>query len=225
MYYRLNSVHIKLPSLREHIEDIPALVNYYGRRTAEKIGIRYDGASQDALNILRSLHWQGNVRELRNLVETVITLESASFITPEHLRDYIARALPPHDSMPQPPESSLIRVKEYTEPEKYELEIIFRTLLSLKNDMDEMKMSLSGISSKLDRLKADVLELKPETPIEFDRGDTPVFDEENMNINDIEKGLIEFALRKFGGNRRHVANALGISERTLYRKLSEYNLE
>jgi DNA-binding NtrC family response regulator len=225
LYYRLNSVHIALPALRDHIEDIPVLINYYAKKTSEKIGIRYDGISQDALNVMRSLHWQGNVRELRNLVETVITLESASYILPEHLRDYIARALPPHSNLTQAPESSLVRFKDYTEPEKYELEIIFRTLLSLKNDIDEMKMSLSGINSKLDRLKTEMLELKPETPIQFERGDIPSIDEDNLNINNLEKELIVFALRKFDGNRRHVANALGISERTLYRKLSEYDLD
>ncbi len=225
LYYRLNSVHILLPPLRDHVEDIPILVNHYARKTAEKLAIRYDGISQDALNVLRSLHWHGNVRELRNLIETVITLESTSYITPEQLRDHIARALPPHDIKPQPAESSLVRYKEYTEPEKYELEIIFRTLLTLKNDIDEMKMSVSDINSKIDKLKLDVLELKPETPIEIDRGDIPIIDEKNLNINSIEKGLIAFALRKFDGNRRHVAHALGISERTLYRKLSEYDME
>ena len=225
LFFRLNSVHIILPPLRNHVEDIPLLVEHFGQKTAAKLGISFDGISGDALNILRSLNWPGNVRELRNLIETAVTLEEASYITPVVLRPYITRALPAPEYKEMAENQSLVRLPGFDEPQKFELEIIFRTLLELKNDVDNVKRGMQALALKMDSLKADIIELeRPVEQVEVHDENKLTIDEENLNIAEIEKGMIILALRKHHGNRRRAAQALGISERTLYRKLLDYEI-
>ena len=224
LFYRLKNLHIILPPLREHPEDIPLLAEYFAQKTCERLGIPYKGFAIDALNFLRGLPWQGNVRELRNLIETIIQLEKTGFLSLDIVKKYIPPALPPHIVVEQPKETSLLRIETAKEAQ-IGLEIVLRTLFELKKDVDLVKDALNELNSKIDSLNSNVMEFKPNSYQIVDASDSLSFDKDNLNLEEIEKNLISFALKKFKGNRRLTAKALGISERTLYRKINQYNLD
>jgi len=224
LFYRLKNLHIILPPLREHPEDIPLLAEYFAQKTCERLGIPYKGFAIDALNFLRGLPWQGNVRELRNLIETIIQLEKTGFLSLDIVKKYIPPALPPHIVVEQPKETSLLRIETAKEAQ-IGLEIVLRTLFELKKDVDLVRDALKELNSKIDSLNSNVMELKPNSYQIVDASDSLSFDKDNLNLEEIEKNLISFALKKFKGNRRLTAKALGISERTLYRKINQYNLD
>jgi len=223
LFFRLKNFQIHLPPLRRHLEDLPVLVSYFAERISEKLGIRYDGISDDSMSILRNQPWPGNVRELRNLIETMITLEQATYITPDILRHYIAPALPPADRNPQPKDLSIVPISSSYEPKNLELELIFRTLLELKNDISDIKRFLINLNLKIDDVKEQFF-----TNTQFvgsaDYEEVPSISDEELKIEDMEKKLIVMALRKHDGSRRQAAQSLGISERTLYRKITEFGI-
>jgi DNA-binding NtrC family response regulator len=200
------------------------LAEYFAQKTCERLGIPYKGFAIDALNFLRGLPWQGNVRELRNLIETIIQLEKTGFLSLDIVKKYIPPALPPHIVVEQPKETSLLRIETAKEAQ-IGLEIVLRTLFELKKDVDLVKDALNELNSKIDSLNSNVMELKPNSYQIVDASDSLSFDKDNLNLEEIEKNLISFALKKFKGNRRLTAKALGISERTLYRKINQYNLD
>lgn len=224
LFFRLNSVHIILPPLRQHIEDIPLLINYFGNKVCDKLGLKFDGISPDALGILRSLPWPGNIRELRNMIETIITLENATYIDTTLLRKYVARALPPAEYSPQPDSKSLIFIPEKQEPRAFEFELILRSLLELTNEIAEIKRTVNTINNKVEKIDIELTDYynRLETPIVAQH---EIINEENLNLAEIEKNAISMALKRTNGNRRMAALLLGISERTLYRKIDEYSLD
>ncbi len=224
LLFRLNSVHLVLPPLRDHTEDIPLLVEHFAKKVSTKLGMKYDGIAREATLILQGLAWPGNVRELKNMIETLVTLEQATFITPELLKRYIPLALPAPD-YDQMRQSALVPMPSYEEKKSLELELIFRTLLELKHDINDVKNMIFSLQGDMDSVKADVMDIQPESAHRIYSEDTPQLSEDNLDLGTIEKQLIGFALRKHKGNRRNAANALGISERTLYRKISDYGLE
>ncbi len=223
LYYRLKSVHIDLPPLRKHTEDIPELVEYFAQDIAGKMKFHFDGIASDALGILKTLPWQGNIRELKNLVETIVTMEKGAYITPELLRRYIPPQLPPYEAKEQSPESSLVRRAEREDSGQFELGLIFRTLLELKNEVSDMHSAIDNIYDELHSLR-EAQESFNTMPIEEVITPESYVNDSDLKLHDMEKKVIEMSLQKYKGNRRQAAKALGISERTLYRKISEYNL-
>ncbi|GAB1429932.1 sigma-54 dependent transcriptional regulator [Ignavibacteria bacterium] len=234
LYFRLNSVQILLPPLRKRKQDIPYLAEYFAARAAEKNGIVFGGFTEDAIEILETLPWPGNIRELRNFIETVVTLERGQRITPEILRAHIRPALTSGTNSDLP-------VKFEPEQDYYaapstgssiNAEIIYRSLLEIRADIADLKRGLSMIMGVLAE-RREVVTVEPDEE-SLDTTDATerfadTLDEEaahaNIRINDMEKRLISEALRRSGGNRRIAAEQLGISDRTLYRKISEYKLE
>jgi len=223
LFFRLNSVHILLPALRRHPEDIHLFIDFFGSRVCQKLGLTYSGISNDALEILKGLPWPGNVRELKNMIETMITLEKIGYISPEILTKYIPAALPPHDDSPLPFEQSLVRIPHKDYSEQFELGLIFRTLLELKTDITDIKSYLYRMNEKLESILANQALQDPIRPTIIE-DTTEQLSFTNLSIEEIEKQLITKALEKHGGKRRSAAEELGISERTLYRKISDYGL-
>jgi len=221
LFFRLKSVHLILPPLREHPTDIPLLIDHYAKNTAKKLNIKYEGIDRDALSIMQSLPWPGNIRELRNLIETIITLEKGALITPEILRKYIPPALPAYQFITTPNEFSLVNVSKNNEFNN-DTALIFKTLLEIKSEISTLKIALSEIINSLNKIKSNTDNLQIHKYEEINENDLK--NEENLNINYYEKQLIINALRKFNGNRRLASEALGISQRTLYRKLQEYGI-
>lgn len=231
LYYRLKNVHIYLPALRNHPEDIPALYDYFARNICEKIGIEYKGVANDVVEIFKRLEWSGNIRELKNLVETMITLEKVSYITPEVARKYLKPTLPPHIATNVPDSQALVRIGSNNngsskENAQFELGLIFRSLLALQNEVNDLKSMSRHTIAAVDEIKDTLYH-----GINLKQDEIPVqsYNEmealEDLNLADIEKKFISESLRRFNSNRRLAAKALGVSERTLYRKIAEYGLE
>lgn len=224
LFYRLNAVHIKLPPLRKHIEDIPQLVDYFAEKTCSKLGIRFQGISQDALDILKSLHWKGNIRELKNLIETIVTIEKGEYITPQILSRYLPAALPAYEAKDMPYERSIIQAPRTDYTQQFELGLIFRTLLELRHSLNDLKDIVLNLNEKIENISINQNPIKSEMNYS-EENDGNKLNLDTLNLDNIEKQLIEIALSKYNGNRRLAANALGISERSLYRKISKYDLD
>lgn len=220
LYFRLNNVHIILPPIRNHPEDIPLLVKHFAKKTCEKLGLQFDGIASDALQMLKVLPWPGNIRELRNLIETMITLEQETFITSHILQRYIPKALPPRSFNPLPQESAIVPLSNPDASQAFGMEIIFRTLLELKQDSNEIKRMIHTLANQIESLKVNILS---EQTASYQAVNETL--EDDMNLTELEKKMINLAIKKNNGNRRSTAKDLGISERTLYRKLTEYGIE
>lgn len=216
LYFRLNTVRIELPSLHRHPEDIPLLVEYFGRRAAAKLGIDYAGVAPEAVRMLVNLPWPGNVRELKNMIETLVTLEKGSLITPDLLRPYIPLALKAPEKMVTDGEYSLVHLplpQTATEPGLSEL---YAMIIAIRNDVDIIKNVVLGHV----RPSLPAASIPPQTT------DSPVdgITVNSLRLDTMEQQLILAALKLHNGNRRRAAEDLGISERTLYRKLKDYHL-
>ena len=225
LLHRINNIHIKLPALREHTQDIPELVDFFAERVCVKLGLNYQGITGDSINILRSMPWPGNNRELKNLIETIITLEKGTMITPEILRKYIPPALPAYKSFEQPVGNSLVSINNSDFNNSSEMTLIFRSLLEVKSDLSDLKMAVSKIYEILKTIRSNTDKQEQYQTYEEVKKDDDFEDSSiDMKLETIEKKMIVLALKKHSNNRRMAANSLGISERTLYRKLSEYGL-
>ena len=224
LFFRLNSVQIKLPELRNHTQDIPELIDFFGKRVCKKLGLEYSGITKDALNMMMSLPWPGNVRELKNMVETIITLEKGYAITPEILSRFIPATLPAYESRQTPANQSLVSVYK-DEIGSNELLLIFKTLLDIKSDVSEVKRNLYSMMVQFDKLNDSVDNMQIQTADEIRTQDDLLHNIDSLRLDEIEKKMITLSLKRSGGNRRQAAEALGISERTLYRKLIDFGIE
>lgn len=219
LFFRLNTVRITLPALRNHPEDVPLLVEYFARKTATKLGISFEGVAPEAMRMLMNLPWPGNVRELKNMIGTIVTLEKGQIITPAVLRPYIPLALkapetPEHTAQAAP--YSIVPVaRSQKVPEPSE---IYQLLLEIRSDVDFIKTLL------LERNRPALPEASAPQPTQAQTAHRHDDMPQTLRIDEMERKLIAAALQLHAGNRRQAARSLGISERTLYRKLKEYGL-
>ena len=206
LYYRLETVTIKMPALRERPTDINLLFRKFASDFSAKYGMGKVSLTEEASIMLRKYRWPGNIRQLKNIAEKISVLESASLsagsdkciVDMETLMKYIPREEP--NLLP-----ATVQVQEKMEAS--EKEAIVRMLLQLKQEVDYLKEMIGG-----------GYEEPQEDPEEQDFSDVK---EEDLSLRTQGKGLIEKVLRKHGGNRKAAAAELGISERTLYRKLKK----
>ncbi|HSY82124.1 MAG TPA: sigma-54 dependent transcriptional regulator [Gemmatimonadaceae bacterium] len=230
LYYRLNVLEIYLPPLRERKEDIPILVRRFIQEFSAQHDRPFHGISSDAMQVLVDYPWPGNVRELRNLVESMVVLSPGHEIgptdIPRQFRDATARFLPV-------PVGPLLRGRDGVDGR--EMEFIVRSLVELKLQVEELRR-------RIDAERASpgwVGELQPVggagglPPVGLPAGIEPrdsapvpniVTISPGMTMAQIERAAIEAALKETRGNRRKAAEMLGIGERTLYRKLREYQI-
>ncbi len=228
LYFRLNSVHIIIPPLRRHPADIPLLVEYFAQRVCAKIDVEFEGISDEALSILENLPWQGNIRELRNFIETLATLEQGAFISPELLRKYIPPVLPAYEEQPHTSSrpTAIVHVGESQRRDpSHEMDLIYRTLLELRNEVSDVKRGMALIMDEIVSLREEGVAISKvtESPI-ITQEHSAILSDEDYRLDEMERKLIISALKRFEGNRRMAAKTLGISERTLYRKLIDYKL-
>ena len=208
LYYRLRSVNIVIPPLRSRPEDIPALVNRFAGEIAAKNGIRFEGITDVAMEALKEYSWPGNVRQLRNVVESMIVLERGKKIKEDDVRRYVstAQVMPEERNLPvHVPGRSV---------EQAERELILRALLDIKTNLLELK-DVFG-------LQAEAMESDRRTQGGMAVGQPS--GEANLSLDHMERRMIAEALERHKGNRRMAARVLNISERTLYRKIKEYGL-
>ena len=206
LYYRLRSVDIHLPPLRERREDIPLLFHKFASEFCERNNIPFAGISDDAMRVLVNYHWPGNIRELKNTVESMLVLEARKQIEAETLHRYL------RDYQTGPVDRNLPATLGRTS-EQAERELIYRALVDLKSDIIEIKNFLVNHSPSTQFPQYEVTEAADVSGME-----------ENLSLDEMEKRLIIEALEKHRGNRRLAAKALRISERTLYRKIKEYGI-
>lgn len=228
LFYRLNVLRIYLPPLRERTEDIPVLVRRFIQTYAREHDRPFHGISPEAMQLLMEYPWPGNVRELRNLIESMVVLSPGHEIQPEDLPRQIreggaARFLPVHVG-------PVVRGQEGASGR--ELEFIVRSLLELKLQVEEMRRRMDSQEVRQPGWIGDV------QPNAIGNGSSVagigalnqpppknvVTVEPGMTMEEIERAVIQAALRETRGNRRKAAEMLGIGERTLYRKIKEYKM-
>jgi len=220
--------------LRERKEDIHLLFRKFAGDFAEKYNMPPIRLSEDAVHVLGNYRWPGNVRQLKNITEQISIIEENRTIDGEVLKKYL----------PEYFESKLPAIYKGGIDEKTfstERELLYKILFDMKKDIDEMKKTISNLSmgsyspSKSDAEDFFNLDKKVEIAVPDKKShftvetagveDTTEYVEESLSIADKEKELIIKALEKYNGKRKYAAQDLGISERTLYRKLKEYEIE
>jgi DNA-binding NtrC family response regulator len=208
LFYRLRSVNIIVPPLRNRPEDIPALFRYFVEDVGEKNGVPFAGATNEAMDVLKSYSWPGNVRELRNVVESLLVLEHGREIHAEDVRKYLRdeKHMMDDRSLPVPVGRSV---------EQAERELILRALLDIKGNIVELRNLLLDQAQALEtarRSQQDPMAVRQPQ------------EQPNLSLEEMEHKMIAEALERYKGNRRVAARMLNISERTLYRKIKEYGL-
>ncbi|MBO4666339.1 MAG: sigma 54-interacting transcriptional regulator [Paludibacteraceae bacterium] len=209
LYYRLNSVEIKVPALRERKEDIPLLFRKFAADFAEKYKMPQVRLSEDATRMLQSYYWNGNIRQLKNIAEQINVMETNHDITAETLRKYL-----PENEL----QNAVILARPQANNDSFmnERELLYKVLFDMKRDMTEMRQQLNGLLSGQTAA--------PQPINQDDYQAVEVLHDEPTNLEEIEKESIRRALERSNGNRKLAAEALGFSERTLYRKIKEYDL-
>jgi transcriptional regulator with PAS, ATPase and Fis domain len=238
LYYRLNTVPIVVPPLRERPDDIILLFRKFVSDFAEKYRMPPLQLSEEAQNMLMRQHWSGNVRQLKNLAEQISVIEKSRVID----TDILIRYLPEVNVNRLP---VLMNKTSSFHGEMNEREILYKVLFDMRRDITDLKKIISklvqseNVSDVFQDEHAHLLEkLYQNTDLPqvyrqeeqnnpgFEKYEDPIheFIEESLSIQEKEKDLITKALNKYSGKRKKAAEELGISERTLYRKIKEYNI-
>ena len=250
LYYRLNSVPIRIPPLRDRKEDIPLLFRKFTSDCAEKYMMPPITLTDDAREILKNYRWPGNVRQLKNITEQISIIEQERVITVDIIQKYL-----PYNEVGMIPLSGTQFQDSEHKSFANEREILYQVLFDMKKDITDLKQVVKNImedsgshSASYDPSPSDMksssvipsnhtsvsvpmkYEALPKkiTIDETDRNDiqeATEYEESALSISEVEKEMIAKALERHKGKRKLAANDLGISERTLYRKIKEYRLE
>ena len=180
---------------------------HFVEEVSQKHQITFGGIAPGAMRLLESYHWPGNVRELRNVVESMLVLEQGKYIEPEMVKKYLKNYKIPEEDrhLPVPVVGKSV--------EQAERELIFRALLDIKGNLVELKNLF------LDQRR------QSDENVDSGNGVQNGPESKTLSLQDMEQRMITEALERYKGNRRVAARALNISERTLYRKIKEYDLE
>ena len=237
LYYRLNVLHIDLPPLRDRRDDIPLLVESFIRQASKEHDRPEVVISAEAMALLTRYDWPGNVRELKNLIESMVVLSPGRVIGPADI---------PPDIRTQAPASRRLLpapvMREEGAAPLPELEFIFRTLIQLRIDVDDLRRQFEDyrhahpelptgaplyqtvpLVAAGRSLDAAVMSARDDTEGDEDEASVVVF-RPGVTIQQMEKDAIVAALKTVAGNRRKAAEMLGMGERTLYRKIKEYGI-
>lgn len=236
LYYRLNTVEIQLPPLRERPSDIHLLFRKFAADFASKYHLPPLRLDDEAVRLLEQYRWPGNIRQLRNLAEQMSVIETTRLVGKDLLKTYL-----PQVDASNLPALSGSRVSDSSEHSySKEREALYKLLFEMKAEINALKESAANEKGLNEKIQNDYPVRSHELPRPSSTGQevTIISDEEreqfddnhtieieNLSLVDKEIELIKKALEKSGGKRKHAAKELGISERTLYRKIKQYNLE
>ena len=247
LYYRLNTIPVKMPPLRERGNDILLLFKLFTMQMAEKYNIPRITLTEDAKKIMLKYKWPGNVRQLKNITEQMSVLSTE--------REIDANTI--HPFMPEDPESTqLAMIPNQGGAHSYEneRELLYKILYELRGNVSEMRREMNDMRKKID--EASKLEnatpyqqttpypttmhtlapaeqhvppygmhdMRQQNRVE-DVEVEEIKDSDSLNLNDLGRQMVERALEKNGGNRKKAAAELGISDRTLYRRIKQYGLD
>ena len=243
LYYRLNTVPLKIPALRERKEDINLLFRKFVADFTDKYRSPTVQLDQSAQQILMHYNWPGNVRQLKNIAEQIAVLEKERNLTAEHLQNYIPKEA--GNTLP-------MRIQNQNKDDFSERDILYKVLFDMKKDMTDLKKlvaeiiqnggntsSIQSNQNMINQLYRDI-EIPSDSNIPSDPHQLVIHQpnndksynmmdeaeevEESLSLVDKESDLIKKALKKHKGKRKLAAQELGISERTLYRKIKELEL-
>lgn len=229
LYYRLNTIEIKVPALRERKEDIPLLFRKFVVDFAEKYRMPAIRLTDEATEMLKSYYWQGNVRQLKNVAQRISLIEKFREITPEILAHY----LPAHQMQRG---LALVGNTSQKEMPVEELKMLYNMIGMMKREMDMMKEQLATLQQQDTHtsIPEEIMEWEPKNNVldidevavvaDVEPEATTILEEPDLKLANLEKDTIQKALLKNGGNRKATAVELGLSERTLYRKIKDYGL-
>lgn len=245
LYYRLNTVTIIIPPLRERKEDIYLLFRKFSNDFAEKYRTQPLTLDDDARHFLTEYPWPGNIRQLRNVTEQMSVLETSRHIAGTAILNYLPK-------IPRRMPMALQSEEEHLH-DSQDINLMKEAILKLKIEMENLKEVVSGLINGLTvPVKSENTSLllretnSESTPLAIESGSYPVTPslttysiqhspnsradtiqeiDENLSLDEVEKRMIQSALQKHGGKRKQAAQELGISERTLYRKIKEYGLD
>ena len=230
LYYRLNTVPIVVPALRERPEDIYLLF----RRFASDVAVQYKmpaiALNEEARTMLENYYWRGNIRQLKNVAEQISAIEESRDITPQILAKYLS-----DESSAASPSVNFSAKMEDMNSER---ELLYKILFDMRSDINDLKRMMADLHSGYSSYRttnpspaehSEVKALLPHaTPMPVEEyADSEIVDEEprEMTKADMQREQIVKALRRNGGSRRAAAAELFMSERTLYRKIKELNIE
>ena len=232
LYYRLNSIPIQMPPLRERGEDIVLLFRLFAMQMAEKYRMERITLTDEAKHMLIRYKWPGNVRQLKNITEQISVLSKERTITPEILAQFI----------PQDKETTQLAVVNNSNSDhsfENEREILYKILFELRGNVNDMRREMGQLKKQMEDVQnkhtiigapttSSITPIQPIHPMmeeaEAEEYIEPAPEQENLNLNDLSRQMLEKALERNKGNRKKAAQELGISDRTLYRRLKQYGM-
>lgn len=253
LYYRLNTVPIRVPSLRDRKDDVALLFRKFASDFAEKYQMPPITLTPEAREMLINYRWPGNIRQLKNITEQISIIEQVREITPDILKLYL-----PSNEVGIVPVGAINSGNTEQKMFNSEREILYQVLFDMRKDMNELKKVVHDLATgKINPGTVDTTHFSAEAPVPqsltvvdtentsivpvkyaeaLPRPSLPVkpeaeevesndYVEETASLQDVEKDMIRKALERHNGKRKNAAQDLKISERTLYRKIKEYNLE
>ena len=228
LYYRLNTVPIQIPPLRERGEDVLLLFRKFAGDFAEKYRMPAIQLTEDVKQVLLAYPWPGNVRQLKNITEQISIIETNREINAAILQGY----LPVQNTQRLP---ALFGIKDSKNFES-EREILYSVLFDMRQEVSELKKMVHNLMAEKGNVSlvtpvppasvpTIIHPVKAPCPVDDDIQDTEEYVEESLSLDEVKKEMIRKALEKHHGNRKSAAQDLNISERTLYRKIKEYGLD
>ena len=222
LYYRLNTISIQLPPLRKRGDDIYLLFRKFAADFADQYNTPPIRLTDDAVEILQDYNWPGNIRQLRNFVAQLSVIEEERMITADKLQE----------QLPNISTGGLVKFEDKNKADLSEREILYKVLFDMKRDLTELKkitfdlMQKQGNTEIMQKVNHTLFKEKDDTSILINQNNRTglIQVEESLSLFEQEKRLIEKSLLKHKGKRKDAAVELGISERTLYRKLKEFGL-
>lgn len=240
LYYRLNTVPIHVPALRDRKDDILLLFTKFASDFSEHYHMPSIELTPDALKVLKNYPWPGNIRQLKNVTEQMSIIEQTRLIDEQTVTSYLPDAM-----LSGLPVLLRDRQEQGKSDSTFERELIYKYLLDMRKEVTELKMMVNRMAEKNDsHLQPDMRvqdvlaeEVRPTYALSHPRSlavtagksemahiDEPEVVDDNCSLVETEKELVKRALVKHNNNRRKAAEELGISERTLYRKINEFGL-
>ena len=243
LYYRLNEVAVQMPPLRERGEDIVLLFRLFAMQMAEKYKMERVQLTDEAKQMLMRYKWPGNVRQLKNITQQISVLSPERTITPDVLAQFI----------PQDRESTQLAVVNSGNSDhsfENEREILYKILFELRGNVNDMRREMGLLKKQIEDVQskkpatiigssnsAPIQSLQPIQSIQTIQPMAPKMEDaiaeeyiepsvtpENLNLSDLSRQTLIKALERNNGNRKKAAQELGISDRTLYRRLKQYGL-
>lgn len=224
LYQRLRVVEIEVPPLRSRPEDVPQLIEQFVKQHSAELNMPPITFDDDALRVLQQYRWPGNARELKNLINRIMVLSTTRQITTTILSDHLQSTAPPTQS-----NTSNLPVHLGKTTAESDRDLLYWAILEVARDIKELKAYLmqhppSNPVRSLPFFHPDQAHIDPATEVEYTEASPMPSEEDIRPLQDVERDTIIKALRATGGHRKKAAELLGMAERTLYRKIQQYNL-